>query len=255
MRSVTFVVVLALVVAAAAGACSLAGGCTGRDGCLRVLFLGNSYTYVNDLPGTFAALARAGGHRVEVGMVAAGGETLAGHVASADTTARLQPGRWDVVVLQEQSEIPADAHARQGGMEPAAATLAATIRGIGARPVLFETWAHEGGWPEDGLAGYDVMQAAIDAGYDEASAALSVPVVPVGAAWSAAHTARPDLPLWQSDGSHPTLEGTWLAAAVFYAALLGADPVAVAGSADRSTVPDAGQLAEAARVALGAALG
>ena len=50
--------------------------------CVRVLFLGNSYTYVNDLPAVFRHLARAAGRNVETSMVASGGETLAQHAAS-----------------------------------------------------------------------------------------------------------------------------------------------------------------------------
>ena len=58
--------------------CSAAAG---APPCVRVLFVGNSYTYVNDLPATFADLARAGGQNVETGMIANGGETLAQHAA------------------------------------------------------------------------------------------------------------------------------------------------------------------------------
>lgn len=55
------------------------------DACLRVLFIGNSYTYVNDLPNVFARLAKSGGHRVEAAMAAEGGWTLANHADSART--------------------------------------------------------------------------------------------------------------------------------------------------------------------------
>jgi len=70
--------------------CSSAAGPTcstgaGASVCMRVLFLGNSYTYVNDLPSTFAQLARSAGRPVEVAMVANGGETLTQHAASSES--------------------------------------------------------------------------------------------------------------------------------------------------------------------------
>jgi hypothetical protein len=80
---------------------------SGAGACSRVLFLGNSYTYVNDLPITFARLAQSGGHSVEVGMVANGGETLSQHAAAADDAGKISSQRWSYVVLQEQSDTPA----------------------------------------------------------------------------------------------------------------------------------------------------
>jgi hypothetical protein len=47
-----------------------------QSGTLHVLFIGNSYTYVNDLPGMFSQLACAGGHPVQTGMAAQGGWRL-----------------------------------------------------------------------------------------------------------------------------------------------------------------------------------
>src|SRR5664280_2049784 len=61
-----------------------------RGECVRVLFLGNSYTYVNDLPAVFRHLARAGGRMVETGMIANGGETLAKQAASQECRAAIR---------------------------------------------------------------------------------------------------------------------------------------------------------------------
>jgi hypothetical protein len=88
--------------------------------CVRVLFLGNSYTYVNDLPTVFREIAHSGGKNVETAMVAGGGETLAGHAASAESLDAIRGSRWQFVVLQEQSEIPVVAALRQSEMYPPA---------------------------------------------------------------------------------------------------------------------------------------
>ena len=69
------------------------------------------------------------------------------------------------------------------------------------------------------------MQAAIDAGYMRIADQLSVPVAPVGAAWETVvgEASHPDM--WQSDGTHPTVSGTYLAACVFYATIFRQSPV------------------------------
>ncbi len=224
---------LALAIALALGlfgATRLAAtGCSPFPGaaCMRVLFLGNSYTYVNDLPAVFAELARSAGKNVETGMVASGGETLAQHAASAESLDAIRNTRWQFVVLQEQSEIPAVEALRQGQMYAAARSLADAIRAAGATPVLLETWAHREGWPNDRLD-YAAMQAAIDRAYLALAGQLGVGVATAGEAWQAALSQDPTVALWQADGSHPSQAGTYLAACVLYARILGASPVGIA---------------------------
>src|SRR6185369_6488230 len=122
--------------------------------CLRILFIGNSYTYVNDLPAALIALAKSGGHQIETGMAAEGGMTLANHVDSADTAKQITSSPWDFVVLQEQSQIPSVKQARIDQMYPAARRLVQQIEGAGAAPIFFITWAHRDGWPENGMRTY-----------------------------------------------------------------------------------------------------
>ena len=196
-----------------------------RTPCVRVLFLGNSYTYVNDLPSVFRRLARAGGQNVETGMVANGGETLAQHAASPDSLGAIRGSAWQFVVLQEQSEIPALA-TWQSQMVPAAETLVRNIRAVAATPILLETWAHRDGLPNSGLD-YAAMQVAIDAKDEEVGRALGVTVAPAGQAWAAVLRSDPAAALWQADGSHPSPAGTYLVACVLYARLLHTSPVGI----------------------------
>jgi hypothetical protein len=229
MRRLLGLVVGCLLLVSLVGCDSAATGCTdAQKTCTRVLFIGNSYTYVNDLPSMFAALARSGGHQVETGMAAEGGVTLADHVASTATQAKLGAGHWDIVVLQEQGQIPAIAQFRTDQMYPAARQLIRTIRLGGAKPMLYLTWGHRDGWPENGLPDYPRMQAALDDGYLTLAHELGAAVAPVGRAWATvvSQNARPGL--WQDDGSHPTTAGTYLAATVFYAAIFDASPVGLA---------------------------
>src|SRR5262245_46977759 len=161
---------------------------------------------------------------MEVAAQAPGGWSLLDHLSSPGTAALIGGSRWDYVVLQEQSEIPAVEQFRQAEMYPAVRKLATMARAAGATPLLFLTWAHQTGWPQNGLPDYASMQAAIDDGYRAIAAELHIGMAPVGPAWLQliAHEASPDL--WQGDGSHPTGKGTYLAASVFYAAIFGKSP-------------------------------
>ena len=192
--------------------------------CPRVLFIGNSYTSVNDLPTMLAALAKAGGHPIQTGMVAPGGWMLADHLKSTDTLSALQSSKWDFVVLQEQSQIPSVEPARSQEMYPSAGALVQKIREAGAQPIFFLTWAHRDGWPENNLPDYESMQLQINQGYMTIANKLITPVAPVGYAWLTVWLQNPALALWQADGSHPTELGTYLAACVFYAVLFRQSP-------------------------------
>src|SRR5437773_7852330 len=197
-------------------------GCPSEErvpACTRVLFIGNSYTTVNDLPGVFASLARSGGHRVETKSAAVDGWTLANHADAPATATALTHGRWDSVVVQEQSQIPAIEEFRQTQMYPAARRLISAIRNQGARPLFYLTWGRRDGWPQTGMPTYASMQSAIDDGYLAIAADQRVATAPVGDAWATLVARGAGGTLWQPDGSHPTEAGTYLAACVFYATI------------------------------------
>ncbi len=226
--------VLLLVAVGAVGAGRLFAHRSDNPGCLtsqrtgdctRVLFLGNSYTSVNDLPVTFANLAWSGGHRVETAMQAPGGWGLSDHALSQDTPPELASKLWDIVVLQEQSQIPSVESFRQSQMYPAARDLVGMIRAANAKPIFFVTWARQGGWPEYRMPDYASMQSSIDDGYTFIARELQAALAPVGLAWMARLTESLDPDLWQDDGSHPSIAGTYLAACVFYARIFGQSPV------------------------------
>jgi hypothetical protein len=215
------------VMAAIPIACSSGSGCdagVSANVCARVLFIGNSYTSVNGLPETFAKLAASSGRHVDAAMLADGGATLANHVASPATAAKFGSATWDVVVLQEQSQIPSISQSRRQTMYPAARQLVRLARDAGAQPVLFETWGRRDGRPENGLATYDDMQSAIDDGYRTIAGEESVAVAFVGTAWRRVVQEESQRDLWQADGSHPTMKGTYLAACVIYATIFGSSP-------------------------------
>jgi hypothetical protein len=229
-------------------------GCPDQEqapACTRVLFIGNSYTTVNTLPAVFAKLARSGGHRVDAGTAAGDGWTLENHAASPITAAKLADKKWDIVVLQEQSQLPSVEQFRQTQMYPAARRLIGAIRNHGARPLFYLTWARRDGWPENGMLDYVSMQAAINQGYGAIAADQHVAVAPVGYAWSQLVAANTPIELWQPDGSHATEAGTYLAACVFYATIFRESPKGLAYHSSLSADEAATIQAVAAETVLG----
>lgn len=193
---------------------------------IRILFIGNSYTFANDLPAMLAKLSVAGRQRRIVHAVEApGGCTFEQHVAEGRAAAAIAADRWDYVVLQEQSVMPVSDPARTlefGGRLDRAA------RAAGAHTLFFQTWAR---------AGEPAMQDGLTATYAEL-ARRAVPaaeggpggtVVAAGEAWRLAGERHPAVPLHVADGSHPTPAGTYLAACVFYAVIHGESPVGLPG--------------------------
>lgn len=206
-----------------------------------VLFIGNSYTAANDLPGVFAQMAGSANLSVKVSVRTAGGATLADHVAAGETSELLDDHQLNVVVLQEQSQIPASPELVASDVLPAATRLAAHARRVGAAPLLLQTWARRDGWPENGISTYAQMQTAVSDGYAEVASAVKADVAPVGEAWAETLSSDVHPPLWEPDGSHPTIAGTYLAACVLYAAIFGRSPQGIAYR-DGVSVREAAQL-------------
>ena len=199
---------------------------------IRVLFIGNSLTFFNDLPELFAGLAQSGGYEVEVEMMAHGGWTLADHAQSSATMKMIKGGSWDTVVLQEQSRLPAIPDQRDEQMVPAVRLLDERIKESGAETILFMTWGSRDGLPEAGYDDYAEMQSQIEAGTLEIGRELEMIIAPVGIAWQIAIERNPNLNLWQLDGIHPTREGTYLSALVFYALIFQQSPAGLIFYAD-----------------------
>ena len=199
---------------------------------LRVLFIGNSYTYTNDMPSMFAALARAAGRSAQVDLSAQGGYLLIQHTNYAPTLAKISQGNWDYVILQEHSQVPTIDYYRRNDMWPAALLLGKMIRTNKARVGLFMTWGHKLGglqcvstYCSPQFRDFFQMQDTLASAYSSLGVADSAEVVPVGRAWALAYARVPAVDLWETDNSHPTLLGSYLTACVFYARLYKANPV------------------------------
>lgn len=197
---------------------------------MKILFIGNSFTARNDVPGMIAALARARGEQLQHQLISAGGASLRAHWNRGEAPAAIAQGRHDWVVLQEQSTLPVK-NARR--MHENVRLFAPLIAESGARTALYVTWARRN-VPE--------AQAAITAAYAAIAAEVGATLVPVGPAWEAFMRRYPSPTLHDRDLSHPSPAGSYLAACVFYATLFGRTPAGLPVLVDRLEAPDAARL-------------
>ena len=189
----------------------------------KVLFIGNSYTTTANIPGLFAEIAQSAGHKVEIGVGSDRGGTFEAYSQSSALRDIMQSTKWDFVVLQEQSQIPANPLLRHSKMFPGARKLVEQIRSFGAMPIFFQTSGNRNGWPENGLANYESMQLEIIRGYAEIAQELNVSVAPVGEAWRKALSKEEQFNLWVDD-RHPNEQGGYLAACILFATIFHSSP-------------------------------
>lgn len=193
---------------------------------LHLLFIGNSYIFVNDLPGMLSRIAATAGSppTLDVEEVTGGGLSLGNHWYIGTAQARIAERTWTHVVLQGQSLEPLTT--------PIFAEYAQRFGDVavdaGARPTFYVTWARAAGDPvyaESWSGGSPAaMQDRLTQAYqDVARPWPSSLVVRAGEAFRTSLAERPDIVLHQSDGSHPTIAGTYLVACTFYVALTGRD--------------------------------
>lgn len=192
---------------------------------LKILFIGNSYIYTNNLPAVLKTLLQAKNYDAEMEDVSNPGWTLNQHANAPTTIAKIKSQCWDYLVLQEQSVLPTFDYDRRNTMVPAILQLKKSIGQCQTKTTLFLTWGHKNGLAEAGFMNYQQMQESLIQGYYEASLLTDTLVVPVGTAWRRAYRKAPPPPLWVGDGSHPSLWGTYLSACVFFKFLTGEDPL------------------------------
>ena len=214
---------------------------TGTDGCeggpvKSALFLGNSYTAFNNLPALIADIACSAGYVLEFQSVTPGGFTFGGHLTNAGSTDAIAAQPWDVVVLQNQSQVPGFWPSQVEAQSlPNAIGLADLINANdpGTEIVYFQTWGRVAGDTQNCashplVCTFEGHTQALAEGYAMYHEATGDSIAPVGFAWlDAVESAAPAFDtagLWSGDGSHPSLHGSYLSAAVFFAHLYDESP-------------------------------
>jgi len=163
----------------------------------RVLFIGNSYTAANSLPTMVATLASSANQSLICSQQTLGGATFYQHAQSNATYTKLASQSWDYVVC--------------------------------AQPVFFRTWGRENGdqancaaFPP--LCTYEGMDSMLHRHYSLMADTTDAYLSPVGSVWKHIRDTDSTINLYTSDGSHPSLAGTYAAACTFFTMITRMDP-------------------------------
>ena len=191
------------------------------SGKLAVLFVGNSYSF--GVPRAFSKIATEHGKSVRTGHSTNSGWSLQRHSTNPGTLKKIREGRWDIVVLQEHSEIPAlPPKKRDAAMFPPLRSLVTEARNSGAVPLLYQTWGRRDGDRSVRHDDFHAMTARLRKGYQAAAENCGgMVVVPAGDAWEREMEAGRGAELFMPDGSHPTPFGNEMTAGAFYEAIFG----------------------------------
>lgn len=190
----------------------------------RILFVGNSHTYTNDLPVLFSEVAAAMGHPSDVQEVTEGMYTLTQFADGADelgaiVNQKLTEETWDFVIIQENTN---DAFSfPEENMLPAAASLNEKIQAAGGQTALLMPWTPKEG---AGIIGPEYVQSVLAKNTIDVSKELDSLLIPGGVGFMRCLEQYPQIELWDEDGMHPSLEGSYLAACIAYAVIFQESP-------------------------------
>lgn len=202
----------------------------------KVLFIGNSYTSVNNLPSIISNLAVSTGDVLIYDSNTPGGARFMNHASNATTLNKINSNTWDYVVLQAQSQETSFSEFQMATeVYPFAISLSNAIRANNecSQPLFYMTWGKENGDASNcnfipWVCTYTGMDDVIRATYISMSTENQAELSPVGAVWRYIRTNHPTIGLYSSDSSHPSLEGSYAAACAFYTMIYKKDPTLIA---------------------------
>jgi hypothetical protein len=215
----------------------------------RALFLGNSYTYVNDLPQMIADVAKSTGDTLLFDSNTPGGQSLGGHLADPVSINKIKAGGFDFVMLQEQSmrpSFPDDWVIGDFLLNAYRLDSVINLYNPCGETMFYMTWGYRDGnpgycsaypwWPYE--CTYEAMDSLTNLRYCMAADSNDGVVSPVGAVRHYLRDHYPSIELYDSDGSHPSLAGTYAAACCFNTAIFRTDPylVTFAPALDAATI-------------------
>ncbi len=189
---------------------------------IRVLFVGNSQIYYNDLPTIVEALsesAQPGRPRIKAERAVAGGASLESHwnrgTGKGTPRARISEEKWGYVILQEIF------NGKPESFKKHARLFHDLIRQNGAKTILLSTASISTMYPK---GFHDLHEMNISLGKE-----LKVPVAPAGNAWldywGKSPTEEQRLALYDRDKAHPGRKGSYIYACTLYAVLTGQSPI------------------------------
>lgn len=193
---------------------------------VRILWIGNSFTFYNDVPQMVEDMGRINGLPVSTTRILKGGEQFSGHLGNPDLHKALQKGGWDYVVMQEFSSTPAYSTKYVAeNIMPYAARIDSLAKAYSpdVETIYYMTWGHKNGntrqtdYPLDDT--YELMQERLITSYTDMAYENGGKVAPVGVAWRNVRRNYPGIELYIEDDFHPSLAGSYLAANTLFATM------------------------------------
>ena len=194
----------------------------------NILFIGNSYTA--GIKDAFTELLKRQNTAAKVVFISPAGKKLSDHINDVKTVNTIRTGDWDKIILQDQSQLPA-LPGHNKSFHEATAEFAKIFKALKKQPKVyyFLTWGRRDGDKKyaNVFPDYETMQDLLTENYNKAAHANKATVVPVGLAFKEVLRKHPDFfkNLYASDGSNLSEEGAYLAACVFYGAILNEAPI------------------------------
>lgn len=191
---------------------------------LSVLFIGNSYTHMNDMPKLFDKLCKAEGLKVHVEKSAQSGASFQIHSERKDMYEAIASRKWDYVILQGYSrELTWNSNHIDTATIPYLNKILASIdeSSPNASKLFYMTWGYENGFQErEEVNTFLKMADTIEKGYRYLGQKYNFPVVPVGMVWK---SVKQDsvIDLYASDRAHPSQNGSYLIANTFFQSIFG----------------------------------
>ncbi len=193
----------------------------------KVLFIGNSYTFTNNMPQILDSIAAAFGDTLIFDMSAPGGYTMQQHTTNSTTISKIFSQKWDIVVIHEQSQMPAFPPSQVAtDVYPYAARLDSMVHANDTctQTMFMMTWGHANGDPSNCgsypvICSYTGMQFRLRESYLQMGIDNHACVAPVGMAFKVMMDSVYTPWLFISDSSHPLPAGSYLEAAVLYSSI------------------------------------
>ena len=193
---------------------------------MNILFIGNSYTYYNDLPLIFSGIANDNGKNVKVASVTFGGAMLHQFVDEENEYAKqldvlIQKNKFDICILQEQSILPiVNYELFEIGVKKLVEKLRPTVK----RFVLYATWGRKEGSETLTQFGWttESMAKLLAEAYTKAGETVGANVAYVG--YDFLKIDAEEIDLYNPDLTHPSYKGSCLAGLRLYKTIFDAYP-------------------------------
>lgn len=189
---------------------------------LSILFIGNSYTHMNNMPGIFEKIAIKAGKQVHVEKNTQSGASFRVHAGREDMYVAIKSRKWDYVILQGYSrEFTHRPEYLDTATMPFLTQITDSIykNNPCTNVMFYMTWGYETGFIEDpDVDTFDKMADSIARGYQYVAEIFNVPIVPVGKVWKLVK-GKSAIDLYAPDRAHPSINGSFLIASTFFEAI------------------------------------